>query len=201
MPPPLTRCRPSPCPPGKKKKDDGIDRSPSVARASPREKPAREKPATRAKAGAAAPAAAAEEKPQKTVFISCSQLIKEVKLCVEQKFQADLDSLYEKLTAQEIPAEAAVKQLMQLVGSTIVQQAGLSVMNVQKGTLPHGWLEYSDEASGRPYYFNVHTKVTTWYKPTGGPAPPPSLMKTESNDCTNIEFALDTHSVAMTGFL
>ena len=138
---------------------------------------------------------------QKTVFISCSQLIKEVKLCVEQKFQADLDSLYEKLTAQEIPAEAAVKQLMQLVGSTIVQQAGLSVMNVQKGTLPHGWLEYSDEASGRPYYFNVHTKVTTWYKPTGGPAPPPSLMKTESNDCTNIEFALDTHSVAMTGFL
>ena len=47
------------------------------------------------------------------------------------------------------------------VGSTIVQQAGLSVMNAQKGVLPHGWLEYSDEASGRPYYYNVHTKVTT----------------------------------------
>ena len=176
----------------------------------------------------------------------------------------------------------AVKQLMELVGSTTVQQAGLSVMNTQKGTLPHGWaaprrtvaaprrrappprhaparhaparhatprhatprhatprrrapprlppdpapraprrgrhaaacatprrhstrhappspprspwsrawrswLEYIDEASGRPYYFNVHTKVTTWYKPTGGPAPPPSLMNTASNDCMNIE--------------
>ena len=30
-----------------------------------------------------------------------------------------------------------------------------------------GWLEYTDEASGRPYYYNVHTKATTWYKPTG----------------------------------
>ena len=39
-------------------------------------------------------------------------------------------------------------------------QAGLSVMNAQKGVLPHGWLEYTDEASGRPYYYNVHTKVT-----------------------------------------
>ena len=181
---------------GKKKTDDGIDRSSTFSsRASKR--------APRAKPGAAAPAAAAaaEEKPApaKTVFISCSQLIKEVKLCVEHKFQAELDSLHAQLTSQQIPAEQAVKQLMELVGSTTVQQAGLSVMNTQKGTLPHGWLEYIDEASGRPYYFNVHTKVTSWYKPTGGPAPPPSLMNTESED--HIEFALDTHSVAMTGFL
>jgi len=84
---------------------------------------------------------------------------------------------------------------MELVGSTIVQQAGLSVMNAQKGVLPHGWLEYVDEISGRPYYYNVrrlcptfpranwsarcsrsrrpcasrplqvHTRETTWYKP------------------------------------
>ena len=59
--------------------------------------------------------------------------------------QADLDALYAKLTAHELPAEQAVKQLMEMVGSTIVQQAGLSVMNAQKGVLPHGWLEDDGE--------------------------------------------------------
>lgn len=44
-------------------------------------------------------------------------------------------------------------------------QAGLSVMNLQKGTLPHGWLEYSDEVSGRPYYYNVHNKATPFRDP------------------------------------
>lgn len=178
---------------GKKKKDDGLERSATLSKRTETMK--RGKAAEKAAAPAAAPAAA-----QKTVFISCSQLIKEVKLCVGPEQQGDLDSLYEKLTSQAIPAEQAVKNLMELVGSTIVQQAGLSVMNTQKGTLPHGWLEYTDEASGRPYYYNVHTKVTTWYKPTGGPAPPPP-PKSESNDMMNIEFALETHSVAMTGFL
>jgi len=177
---------------GKKKKDDGLDRSATLSKRSQTMKTGKEKEA----APAAAPAAA-----QKTVFISCSQLIKEVKLCVGPEQQAPLDALYEKLTSQQIPAELAVKQLMELVGSTIVQQAGLSVMNTQKGTLPHGWLEYTDEASGRPYYYNVHTKVTTWYKPTGGGPTPPPPAKSESNDMMNIEFALDTHSVAMTGFL
>jgi len=186
-----------------KKKGEGLDRSATLSTQAQTLK--KQSPRSKGVAAPAATAAATEDGKgpvaQKTVFISCSQLITEVKLCVEQKFQAELDSLYEKLTAQQIPAEQAVKQLMELVGSTTVQQAGLSVMNTQKGTLPHGWLEYIDEASGRPYYFNVHTKVTTWYKPTGGPAPPPSLMNTESNDLTNIEFALETHTVAMTGFL
>ena len=35
-------------------------------------------------------------------------------------------------------------------------------MNAQKGVLPHGWLEYIDDNSGRPYYYNVHTRETTW---------------------------------------
>lgn len=177
---------------GKKKKDDGLERSSTIAKRSPTLK--------RGKApAAAAPAAAAPAAAQKTVFISCSQLIKEVKLCVGPEHQAHLDTLYEKLTSQQIPAEQAVKQLMEIVGSTIVQQAGLSVMNSQRGTLPHGWLEYTDEGSGRPYYYNVHTKVTTWYKPTGGPPPP--QRRQESNDMMNIEFALETHSVEMTAFL
>ena len=116
-----------------------------------------------------------------------------------------LDALYEKLTSQQIPAEMAVKQLMELVGSTIVQQAGLSVMNSQKGVLPHGWLEYTDEGSGRPYYYNVHTKVTTWYKPTGAvPPPPPTAGEEEGSgmgDVVNFNCSIECHNVAMTGFL
>lgn len=178
-----------------KKKDDGLERSATLAKRSQTLAKKGKAPAAAEAAPAAAPAAA-----QKTVFISCSQLIKEVKLCVGAEHQENLDSLYEKLTSQQVPANQAVKQLMELVGSTIVQQAGLSVMNTQKGTLPHGWLEYIDEASGRPYYYNVHTKATTWYKPEGGGTPPPPPRK-ESNDMMSVEFALDTHEVAMTGFL
>ena len=43
---------------------------------------------------------------------------------------------------------------------TQTHQAGLSVMNLQNGVLPHGWLEYMDESSGRPYYFNVHNQAS-----------------------------------------
>lgn len=52
-----------------------------------------------------------------------SSLIKEVKLCVGEEHQKALDTLYEKLTSHQLPAEQAVKHLMQLVGSTVVQQA------------------------------------------------------------------------------
>ena len=77
-------------------------------------------------------------------------------------------------------------------------------MNAQKGVLPHGWLEYADEASGRPYYYNVHTKVTTWYKPSGNVPPPPPAAEEEAmgdGGMINLECTLDTHSVAMTGFI
>jgi len=159
--------------------------------------------AASAKAAAAAAAGGGE---QRTVFISCSTLIKEVKLCVGEELQPDLDALFDKLTKHEIPAEQAVKRLMDLVGSTVVQQAGLSVMNAQKGVLPHGWLEYTDEASGRPYFYNVHTKVTTWYKPTGAVPPPPPPDSTGAAAAAdagmiNLDCTLETHNVAMTGFI
>jgi len=188
-----------------KKKDDDISRSASIAaKKSMRQggKKAAATPATEKKDEAAGST-------QKTVFISCSTLIREVKLCVGPEHQDELDVLYTKLTSHQIPAEKAVKQLMELVGSTIVQQAGLSVMNSQKGTLPHGWLEYTDEASGRPYYYNVHTKVTTWYKPTGNVPPPPpprnadnmEVDEEESAMGVNIECSMTSHNVAMTGFI
>jgi hypothetical protein len=151
---------------------------------------------------------------QKTVFISCSMLIKEVKLCVGEEHQQELDTLYEKLTSQQIAAEQGVKQLMEMVGSTIVQQAGLSVMNSQKGLLPHGWLEYTDEASGRPYYYNVHTKITTWYKPQTGPMEMLKRATSSIHTATGgeerdkaepgmvaLDCHLETHVVAITGFL
>jgi len=42
---------------------------------------------------------------------------------VGEEHQKALDTLYEKLTSHQLPAEQAVKHLMQLVGSTVVQQA------------------------------------------------------------------------------
>jgi len=179
------------------KKGSGMERTGTMSRSQTLKKEEKEKKE------AAAGGAASGDVPQKTVFISCSTLIKEVKLCVGSDMHPGLDSLYEKLTSHEIPAEQAVRMLMEMVGSTVVQQAGLSVMNAQKGVLPHGWLEYTDEASGRPYYYNVHTKVTTWYKPTGAvPPPPPSNASGEGSDFTvNFDCTLETHSVAMTGFI
>lgn len=169
-----------------------------------------------------------------TIFISCSKLIRETKLCVGEDLQPALDAVYTALQAKEIGAESAVKcavtpglarhalqaacgactmlamlaihctrpmlaihcafslvmrprlappraalpppayaalaggyaavrRLVQIVGSTIVQQAGLSVNNAQQGFLPHGWLKYVDEVSDRPYYYNVRARA-----PRGG---------------------------------
>lgn len=177
------------------KKKEGLERTATLSK----------KDQKKADAAKAAKPKDAPDGAQKTVFISCSTLIKEVKLCVGDDHQAKLDALYEKLTNHELPAEAAVKQLMELVGSTAVQQAGLSVMNHQKGVLPHGWLEYIDDASGRPYYFNVHTKVTTWYKPAGVPVPPPpphdASVEGEVDHGISLDCTLDTHEVLMSGFL
>jgi len=188
---------------GKKKDKDGMERTSTMSMKSFRPSSAKAKAKAEEKPAASAGAGGDGAGAQKTVFISCSTLIKEVKLCVGPEHQKALDSLYEKLTSHQLPAEQAVKQLMELVGSTVVQQAGLSVMNSQKGTLPHGWLEYIDEASGRPYYYNVHTKITTWYKPSQSstPAPPPSVPKTSSKDEISFATTLETHNVAMTGFI
>ena len=100
---------------------------------------------------------------------------------------------------------------MGLVGSTIVQQAGLSVMNVQKGTLPHGWLEYTDERSGRSYYYNVHSKTTTWYKPKKDEVAeaaknadfirPSRQSASDHEEEVKLDFDVQTHNVAMTGFI
>jgi len=139
---------------------------------------------------------------QKTVFISCSALLREVKLCVGAEMQPKLDELLKRLSDRVTPAEQAVKELMDMVGSTLVQQAGLSVMNSLNGVLPHGWLEYMDDASGRPYYYNVHKQITTWEKPLGEAPPPPMDDSMEDEEgFINLDCDVETHNVAMTGFI
>ena len=56
---------------------------------------------------------------------------------------------------------------------TTVEQAGLVIANAHQGTLPEGWVEYFDKETNRCYYYNVHTKTTTWYKPRKDKPPPP----------------------------
>jgi hypothetical protein len=58
-----------------------------------------------------------------TVFISCTTLIKEVKLCVDASKHPPLDALLDNLVNHKIAAEEAVKNLQTLVGTTLVQQA------------------------------------------------------------------------------
>jgi len=105
------------------------------------------------------------EKPPERVFISATSLIKEVKLCVSAQQQAPLDRLAADLAARKITAEQAIPKLQQLVGNTMVQQAAIVVQNLKTGVLPHGWIEYTDQVTKRAYYFNAHTKETTWHTP------------------------------------
>ena len=57
-----------------------------------------------------------------TVFISCTTLIKEVKLCVDASKHPPLDALLDNLVNHKIAAEEAVKHLQTLVGTPLVQQ-------------------------------------------------------------------------------
>jgi len=151
------------------------------------------------------------KKKETTVFISCTTLIKEVKLCVDASKHPPLDALLDNLVNHKIAAEVAVKHLQQLVGTTLVQQAGMSVKNAKTGVLPHGWLEYTDERSGRSYYYNVHTKTTTWYKPKKddvSEAAKASDVVKRSEEAADkgeaevkLDFDVQTHNVAMTGFI
>lgn len=193
---------------GKKKKDDDLERSSSISKS--------DRTATLAKKDKKDGAAAGTAKKETTVFISCTTLIKEVKLCVDEKQHATLEALLEKLVNRKIAAEEAVKHLQALVGTTLVQQAGMSVKNAKTGVLPHGWLEYTDERSGRPYYFNVHTRTTTWYKPKkddisdaakaadflrapSGASKGSAAAETDSE--VKLDFDVKTHTVAMSGFI
>lgn len=136
-----------------------------------------------------------------SVLLSCSALIQEVKLCVSVELHPQLDGLLGQLGSREMTAAQAVRKLEGIVGSTIAQQASLSVTNAQNGVLPHGWLQYATP-SGEPYYYNVHTKVTTWYQPTGPvPPPPPRPDAAEKEDVIEIDVKVETHNVAVSGFI
>jgi len=116
-----------------------------------------------------------EEQSNTTVVVSCSALILESKKIVGEAAGVDekLDQMYTSLKAREIPSQQALAQLIEVVGQTVVEQAGLVIASAQSGSLPDGWVEYFDTTSNRPYYYNVHSKVTTWIKPRKNKPPPP----------------------------
>ena len=134
---------------------------------------------------------------QRRIHISCSALIREIKLCVETGQQSILDSLLESLSAKEMTPQLAVKRLIELVGSVLVQQAGLSITNARKGILPHGWLEYADESSNRSYFYNVHTRETTWIRPKM-PEKIQAAQPIEESSDNYVDIECD---VAITGFI
>ena len=147
------------------------------------------------------------------MYISCTTLIKEVKLCVDDSKHPPLDKLLDNLGNRRIEAQEAVKHLQTLVGTTLVQQAGMSVKNAKTGALPHGWLEYTDDRSGRPYYYNVHNKTTTWYKPRSSDVSDRSKAADTSfidksdrsssgeHEQVKIAFEVETHTIAMSASL
>ena len=120
-------------------------------------------------------AAGAGEEDNTTVVVSCSQLIVESKKIVGSAAGLDekLDELYAALKAKTLPSKQALTQLMEIVGQTTVEQAGLVIANAQRGALADGWVEYLDKGSNKFYYYNVHTKMTTWTKPARPKPPPP----------------------------
>ena len=130
-------------------------------------------------AGTSAAAADEADSSNTTVVVSCSQLILESKKVVGSAsgLDAQLDELYKALKAKQIESQRALRQLIELVGQTAVEQAGLVIANEQQGNLPKGWVEYYDQQSSKHYYYNVHTKTTTWMKPKKVQPPQPPQPK------------------------
>ena len=151
---------------------------PAAAKSPPAAQPAPSAPSAPSGPSGEAGSGAAEDDPSTTVVVSCSQLIVESKKIVGSSAGLDgkLDELFAALKAKEVPSNKALATLVELVGQTTVEQAGLVIANAQKGALADGWVEYLDQGSNKYYYYNVHTKATTWSKPSkpkAPPAPPP----------------------------
>lgn len=108
-------------PKGKGKEEEGMSRTATMKRRAEK-KEAKQAAKNRGTVGEEASTHGSEGR-TKEIFISCSTLIKEVKLCVEPEHHAQLDALFKRLTSREISSSFAVKHLTGLVGATIVQQA------------------------------------------------------------------------------
>lgn len=144
----------------------------------------------------------AERVGPRSLVLSASALIKEVKLCVAQQQHPGLDALCERLHKRQLEPDAAIEALIKMVGTPLAQQASLSITNAQQGILPHGWIEYTTASPEcHPYYHNIHTKVTTWNKPSCSIPPPPPRDNDDLPDSVRIDVAIETHDVAMTGFI
>ena len=64
----------------------------------------------------------------------------------------------------------ALWQWAPLVSCAGIGGIGLTISSVPAHAAAHSsasspWVEYVDEVSGKPYYFNTQTQQTTWDKP------------------------------------
>ena len=100
---------------------------------------------------AAADVSQPEEEGNTTVVVSCSRLILESKKIIGSTSGLDeqLDALYAALKAKELSSAKALTRLVEMVGQTTVEHAGLVISNAQQSTLPDGWVEYC-ESGQRP---------------------------------------------------
>lgn len=91
-----------------------------------------------------------------------------------------------KAAAAQLEAEAAErakmeeeKKLAAATEATVTSSQSTSPVAIPSmDALPPDWVEYTDQSSGRPYYYNKATKLTSWDRPLHTPAPPPGSNST-----------------------
>ena len=100
-----------------------------------------------------------------TVTVSMSCVVRELMCTAESsEVTSTLGCLLQQRTL--LSAKAMLEQCVEVVGREAVERAALVASR-------QSWIEYKDDATGQPYYYNVALGESTWENPRLGRAPPP----------------------------